>query len=321
MTATLDEYREQAEQIGSDAFLGRLFWYSLSNVRLPHTKMLRLLHQCGIMTQLPLPPTDVDVFKRVCTSVKRNKIPWNSSEHYANFIMREFRDDAAVTRRIVREIVDSKGKRLSFTEMADVIFRRADASLHYVPIDGSITIPPDPDESPASAMFCEISEQYALWQGCMNPAGVRWWIRGFILNLGATMVREGGGVYFVAEDRVRDLDGLEQLAALITSEDHGQVEFHSLPLLDDGKQRDMVRRAFEAETCDAIDAMLVDVIAIGDEKITTDRYAKMLTEYQQLMSRTKDYEALLENTLATTGTRLQLFQKALLRLRLNVRED
>lgn len=311
MTATLSDYRSQAEGVGSDAYLGRLFWYSLSNVRLPHDQMIRMLHQCGILKDLPLPPTDVDVFKRVCATVKRTRIPYNSTEHFANFIQREFRDTEYVTRRIVREIVDHKGRRLTFTEMGDIRYKRSDASLLYEPIDSDIE---------AYEMWTEIAEGFKLWRGCMNLYGVREWVKRFIENLGATCVRQGGGVFFLAEEHVDRVESLEEFAALINTADCGQVEFHSLPLLDDGKQRDMVRRAFEAETCDAIDAMLVEVADLADKGLTTDRYARVLTDYQQLVARTQSYEALLEDTLANTGTRLQVFQKALLNLRLNVKE-
>lgn len=311
MTATLSDYRTQAEGVGSDAYLGRLFWYSLSDVRLPQTKMIQMLHQCGIMKDLPLPPTDVDVFKRVCATVKRHRIPYNSTEHFANFIQREFRDPEFVTRRIVREIVDHKGRKLSFKEMGDVRYTRKDASIVYEPIEPC---------TEAYEMGLEIAQGFALWRGCMNLYGVREWVRAFIMNRGATMVRKGGGVYFLAEEHVVKLEALEEFAGLINTNDCGTVEFHSLPLLDDGKQRDMVRRAFEAETSDAIDAMLVEVANLADSGLTTDRYATVLTQYQELVTKTESYELLLEDTLANTGTRLRVFQKALLNLRLNVKE-
>ena len=102
----------------------------------------------------------------------------------------------------------------------------------------------------------------------------------------------------------------------------GVVEFHSLPLIDDRKQREMVQRAIEAETVDAIDKYLVELtdLAKSGRPITPEKYAIMMSEFQTLVARTEDYETLLEDKLSTTGRRLTIFKRSLLNVRKNVKE-
>src|SRR5690606_13800316 len=124
-----------------------------------------------------------------------------------------------------------------------------------------------------------------------------------ILDLGGTNVRPNGvgGLYFVKQECAPALEALEKFVSLIP----GEIEVHTLPLIDDMKQRQMVRRAFEAESVDAVDRMLGDIKEVMDrgKKISKDRYASFVTEYQDLLSKTQDYEQVLETALAETHTR------------------
>lgn len=319
MSATLDEYQRQAEKLGSDVYMGRLFWYSLSNVRLPHDEMIRLLAHCNIVRNLPNVPEDFHVFKRVCSSVKRKKLPTGNPDQFDNYRLVEFRDDDTITRRVVRETVDNKGRRLDFTEMMDVVFDRNDSTITGTPIAHELANAADFAGSETLKILNEIVDGFKHWQGCLDALGVRQWVRKMLEDTNATMVK--AGVYFVAEEHVPRIDALECFAAGIASGGWGEVDFHSLPLIDDQKQRDMVKRAFEAETSDAMDAMIQEIGELAGQKrrITIDRYERIVADYQRIMDRTKEYETMLEFTLATTNTRVNVFQKALMNLRLNVK--
>lgn len=309
-SSELREYTEVAERMGHDTWLGRIFFYSLSGVRILHRDVIQNLAAAGILTNLPHEPTDVDVFKRVATKVKRTKVPVaGSPELHQNWIAREFRDDATVTRRIVRELVDNKGRKLKFDEVVDIIFDRKTGDL------GANFLRTDPV---AEQMVDEVRNAYAAWRGSLNSWACREWIRQYVVNLGSVRVRPSGGLYFLKEAHAGKLDALQQFVDSLP----GSCEFHSLPLLDDRRQREFVQRAFEAESTGAVDELLVEMgeIMSSDKQISEDKFHRYVDQYTELSERTHEYANLLEEKLDATGARLSIFQKTLLQLRLSVKD-
>lgn len=320
----LDEYGQRVDSnVDSENLLGRLFWYSMSETRVPHADFVKMLTDNNIVYTPPNEPKDVDVYRRVCSNVKRRKVPTADPDVFENFNLVEFKDDETVTRRVVRERVNTAGKKIGFTELFDVVFDRDSGDVVIKGVNGFKFR----DNTTPAAIRDEIIDQYYLWRGCLNTYTIREWVRRIIMKMGATMVRPGGGVYFVREAHVPQVDAFEALADdmvdYLLSDHDGSLEFHSLPLIDDRKQREMVQRAFEAESVDAIDSLLTEISAISksDRKITKDRYADMLGKYQDLVGKTQEYEELLEQKLASTTSRLDIFQRSLLGIRTKVKVD
>lgn len=315
----LDSYATRIEaQIDPENLLGRLFWYAMSEMRVPHADFVGMLTDVGITTGHPLEPKDADVFRRECSKVKRVKVATNDDDVFENYRMVEFRDDHTITRRVVRERVNNAGRKLGFTELFDVVFDRDTADLVFKSLKDFRFR----NNSTPADIRDEILDQYYMWRGCLNAYAIREWIRNFIMHLGATMVRPGGGVYFLREAHETSIENLETIGVELSEYSQGKVEFHSLPLIDDTKQREMVQRAFEAETVDAIDELIGEItdLSRAKKKITSDRYAGLVDKFQDLTSRTQEYEELLEQKLASTSTRLDIFQRSLLNLRKQIKE-
>lgn len=322
-TGTLGQYADRVEaSIDSDYYLGRLFWYAMPELRVPYKDFQAHLTAAGITSSPPHEPKDLDKFKSTCADVKRNRVPTNNSEVFENYKQVAFHDADTITRRIIRERVNNTGKRVGYTELFDVIFDRETSDLTFKGINGfrfrANTTPADIRD--------QIIDRYYMDRGCLNAYSIREWMRDLIMRLGATKVRPGGGVYFLREAHMKLIESLEILGEALGDYivvDGSRVEFHSLPLLDDEKQREMVQRAFEAETVDAIDALLSEVTELtkAGKVITKDRYAAFLDQFQSLTERTREYEDLLEEKLASTTTRLDIFQRSLFGLRKNVKQD
>lgn len=297
-------------------FLGRLFWYSLADVRVPQTECARMLRAAGFSATPPPMPKDLDVFKRVCTATKRDKIATAEPDVFENYLLVPFRDDKMVTRRVVRQMVDNKGRKLGHDELIDIIFDRATSAIRTERVGTAVC------HGMCKDIVGQIVSEFALWQGCLTTYAVREWIRNHILHLGATMVRPGGGVYFLKEALQPQIEGLEKFGLELNASGHGKIDFHSLPLIDDRKQREMVQRAFEAETVGALDTLMIEVATYNRDGavVTADKYKALFATYRELMGKTQDYEALLEQKLASTGNRLELFQDALLQLSKHIKE-
>lgn len=317
----LDAYASRVDgQVDPTNLLGRLVWYSLPEMRVPHDNLATMLDEAGIKAAPPRTPSDADVFRRVCSGVKRLRCSTADPDVFENYRMTEFKDTDTITRRVVRERVNTAGRKLGFKEVMDISFVRSTGDLVIRPIE------PMRPNSVASGIQDEVIDNYYEWRGCFNAQAIREWMRGLLMSFGGTMVRPGGGVYFLQERHLPTVEGLEAIGDVLsdmTVADGSRVEFHSLPLIDDRKQREMVQRAFEAETVDAIDALLVEINALtgSGKKISQDRFTGLMAQFQELTSKTKDYEGLLEDKLATTGHRLQIFSACLLTLRKQVKGD
>jgi hypothetical protein len=299
------DFVERAKNGDSDLWLGMLVWYSVSDVKVSHDAVVRALVAAGIDTNLPLPPKDADVFRRVCSKSERKRIPTDQDGIFENFLVRDLNADTEkVHRRVVGEKVDGKGKRLGYEQLADITFDKKTSTISTRKLG--------PTSIVAEEVVSAVKQGFQAERGTLNSYAVREWIRHFVLGLAATQVRPGGGVYFVSESYHDKLVALEKFCSQIP----GNVEFHYLPLIDDKKQREMLQRAFESETADEIDKLLVEITEIkgAGKKITQSRYEDFLKKYHELMSKTESYGELLEEKLSTTQSRLEVFMRSMLEL-------
>jgi hypothetical protein len=307
MSTTFEQYAERIAH-GQNAFLGRLCWYSVpESVLIDHEEVFKILVLSGLGGHVPKPPGDADVFRRVTTASARKRIPTDDPNIFENYLVRDLPGGKVITRRVVREIVDSGGRRLSYDEVAELTFVKKDATLGCRhDLNGS--------PSAVGKDICEaVRKRFQAERGALNSYGIRATIRAVLEAAHATNVRyPTGGVYFVGEEHVKKLEGLERLAEKIPA-----ITVHVLPLIDDTKQREMLKRAFEAESVDAIDKLLTEITELRQSgtAISTDAYAAYVTALNDLSEKASEYEALLEGGLHTTTSRMKIFKKAVIGLK------
>lgn len=313
-TTELTQLRRRLAAEDPDLFLGRLFWYTVSEVRIPHRRLVLMLKKAGLTTRPPNEPKDIDTFTRICSAMKRDKVPTADPNEFLNFRTVQFKDADTITRRVIRERVNNAGRKLEVTELFDISFdRTAD--------HGDLVCKLRPGQrwkngTTINEIRDQIIDDYYHWRGCLNAWAIREWMRHFIIDENrATIMRPGGGVYFLSRDRVSVIESLEALEAPLARylvSDTGTVEIHSLGLLDDRKQRERLRKAYEAETIGAIDEMLVEISAInkGHKKITQAAHKKLVVQAAELAARTDEYANLLSAKLDSTDNRVELFREA-----------
>lgn len=323
MNTALDAHIARVNSQDHSVFLGRLIWYTVSEVCVDHASVVAGLNKVGLTSQLPPAPRDHDVFRRVASNANVKKVATNVEGVFENYLVREVagRGEEEIVRRIVCETVDRGSRNLNYNaDLRDVIFNRNTGVISVN--DLSIPNMSDLDDIRRRAMCDSITNsirnEFNTWRGKLNSYAIREFIRKIVMRqFAATLVREGGGVYFVQEDQAASVDALEQFVESIDG-----ASFHSLPLVDDRKQRDMVRKAFEAETIDEIDKMMSDINEIKQKgtRLSSDTYGKILSRYQELTSKTQGYGKMLEENLGETNTRLNLFQSAVVQLRTQVKQ-
>lgn len=315
MTATnlLDAHVRQQNALDKALFLGRLAWYSIPECRVSHAQVVQSLTSVGLGLVLPQVPKDFDIFRRVSTQAAKKKVPVaNVPGVFENFLVREVagRGEDIVTRRIVAERIDRKAKKLDYNvDLFDIEFNKATAVITIKQLSQTA-------EPTAHAITQEIQQEFLAQRQMLNAYAIREFVRKLLLGWGATCVRDG--VYFVAEDMAAEVEKLEQMVNGLPND----AFFHSMPLIDDGKQREMVKRAFQIETADAIDAQMTEIneIHASGKEITIDRYSRILSDFQNLTKKTEGYRELLDVELGETDSRLLLFQTAVVQLRAKVKD-
>lgn len=117
---------QQKGKVDRSALLGRIMWYTVpENTMLDYTEVINELMAVGLNRHLPGQPADSDVFRRVSKNAERRRVQRSATE-FENWMMRDVasRNEDTITRRIVVEVVDSKGRRLQYEQVADIEFER-----------------------------------------------------------------------------------------------------------------------------------------------------------------------------------------------------
>lgn len=308
--ADFKTYSDRIRGMGADNWLGSLAWFSVSeSVSVNHDEFRQHLLAAGLdLAFLPPTPRDDDVFRRVCTQAQRKRVP-TAAGTFENVLVRDVsRQNNTVIKQIVVEEVDAANKRLSYTPVYEVAFDGTSIQSGYVGVGlhGGV-----PGASPsADAVLADIDSGFHAQKGKLNSYAIREVIRRVLGRSQATTVRSGGGVYFVMAAHVDHLAALEGLAERLDG-----VSVHSLPLLDDVKQRTMVKEAFEAETVGEIDRRLgeIDAILNGPE-IPESKFLALNNEMQELIDKAESYSDLLEESMGNAEFRMKVYRKKMVSL-------
>lgn len=321
----LEEHVRRANQQSPDVFLGRLCWYTVHEMRgtghemiVSHKEVVQGLVKVGLGDkQIPPYPRDFDVFRRVSKDAEIKKTPVAGRPGvFTNYKLVEVsgRGDQLIVRRIVMETVDSSGQKLDYKQLRDITFDRDTCAITFASCDDYLA-----DVDTARKISDKIQAHFLAQRGMLTSWSVREFIRRLLTSQGATCVRSGGGVYFLEEANAEHVAAVEDFVNGLPG---GVGEFHSLPLIDDGKQRDMIKRAFESETAGAVDELMIEIrdIRKAGQEITQDRYGRMVSQYKALRSKTKKYGGILETNLAETKSRLELLETGIVKLSENIKQ-
>lgn len=291
--------------------LGNLVWYSISGVKVEHAKLKELIEGTFLEGTEPPKPKDADTFRRICSNAERKKLETGDPEIFKNILIRTASapNEDLIVRRIVVEVVTPSNKRLDYFQTIDVSFNKKTTAITFTVHKW------DPI---AQDIANEIKAEFYSWRGNLNSYAVREWIRNAIIQMKATHVKPTGGIYFVSDSHESQLEELEKLVANL-----GTSSVHYLPLVDTGKQRDMLKAAFESESIGEIDELLAEISAICQDptkKITEKAYEQMMDRFDHLGDKLDDYNGILKTNLGQVDARLQLFEHGLRKLQPHIKK-
>lgn len=307
------EYTEKMKQADPDLFLGRLAWYTVSNVTIKHEKLVQLLVQNNLSGFLPKVPADSDAFRRVCSNAEKRRVATGDSNVYDNYLVRKMGKGGKLIAHIVRERVDANTEKVAFvSELCKLTWTKT-------PSGAVVEYKCQGNDAVAESIAQEIIRAYHAETGTMNSYAVRELIRRVVMSMNATNVRgNGGGVYFINHDHNSRLDDLEGFAKTLP----GDVQVHSLPLLDDNKQREMLRRAYESEAIEDLERTIDEIIELktSGKKVTSNVVAGFLDTLQRAKAKDREYSGLLQTSLDSAASRIQILTRQVMELSAKVED-
>jgi hypothetical protein len=295
------------EKYDENMFLGYLVWYTVSN-------QAQILHSEFVATvvanlddfvdiRLPPAPRQVDVFKRACTENQRRNQPATDDDHTSTEYM--IRDVSAnsteIVRILVRESRDSEGEQLDYDELVKLRFLRKSEKIVIEAIDAGWG-----NDDVAVEIVNDVESYFESQTGILTAFAIRKYIRDLIhAEVYGISVKDSGGVYFVGSKYAN-------IVAILCGIIDGLngSSFQMVPIVDDSKQREMLKAAFEEDSIGEIDKLIGKMTEIlqADEKtkLTVDAYATFKASFDVIKNRVLEYSDLLDEAMETTASRLEI---------------
>lgn len=246
-----------------------------------------------------------DAFKRACRYSERTSLPIPYTDNTANILIRSVSTSAAeVERHMVMEIVDPNGKTLEYYTVGELKFDRINEVLNVKQM--SI----DPDINPLIDSSIELFRlKFGEAVAHIDPQVIRRMIREQLDRMGAIGVRRQGSVYFYPAKYKAQGEALEELCAGL----NGGSVFHNLPLVDDTKQREMIRAAFEEEVHEEATESIKQLMAKREsgDKITARSWAEYHKRLRDLHERRAEYESLVTHEITKAEIELTAYEEHL----------
>jgi len=319
MTTTIEltDYNKHLTSLDSSNFLGYLMWWSVSDSLVGHAQFLEAATELGLEGFVPGPSSAPDAFRGSFENGQRRSIPTDDPDVRINVLVRQVvATSNEILKRVVLEEVGAHEERLSYREAYEVRFVKDDPDHLQWRSLGSLD---GAHANEVRALVHSLAAQYQARRLSLNGQVVRHMIRRLLDDVFAVCVRDGGGVYFVGTDYNARLEALEALAARFP----GSISVHSLPLLDDRKQRDMLRTAFEDEANKDVERIIAETTRILAEgktgkTIGKRKFTTLQAQYLQLREKVGAYNDLLESQQNTASMRLEVLGAQLASLIANV---
>lgn len=297
-TPTFTTYLTQVRENPNIPVLGFLVcWYVPEALRIEHAAVERSLDSVGLKDFTPPEPRDADVFKRICTSSAKRRQPTKSDDVFENILVREVgKDEDRIWRHVVVEEVDGSNRRLDYFQPYEVVFDRSKGRITQRSIGKK--------HAGGQRVIDEIKATFELDRGRLNAYSIREMVRYIVTRkLRATTVRPSGGVYFVAAEHTETLAALDQFVNGLPL----GTQLDVIPLIDDERQRAMVRRAFEEESVGEVDKLIMEMSELGaSSRITPGKWTDIKDRYDLLRTKVREYSDVLGEALELTAARLEV---------------
>lgn len=333
MTASVTDYSSAAAALPDEYFLGQIVSFTICENDIELETARDALSNLNLRTDtLRKRLRPIDAFKKAANeiAVKFDRdvaiqgeqhsllvrpVGQDSSESHRHVVFERAIFRAGQRRRVEHEtiwkLMYDRGKRQKDgTIVDDQIY------AEQQPMIGGVQLTPTEQmwiDEHIGANGDKLRERYQHWCTHLDSHALRTFVREYITDLlgGISTKGNAGGQYFVEQKHVAELRDLMKFVKAVGS------RMHLIPLLDIVEQRDMLADAFLQETMDEIRQQMVLINGImknQSRSITEDTYDQFVGTAAKLLGKHKNYATLLDQSLDTADTELQIFQQQVLGL-------
>ena len=309
MPNILDNYVKQVQKRDVE-LLGLLAWYSVpSTAEIEYADFIKLIADNDAPISKMKPPSPNNVFRRACSHSKLSKQPGPDDDITCNYMFRDVSyDKTYIYKALVEEQVDKDNHTLDHRVIADIHF---DKGTHNILCKTKIAH--DDYARPALDALMAAMEGFVQNKGTkihdlIIRESARRALEGPLMSVG---VRPGGVVYFVSTDKADELAALEAVINGVP-----EANFHILPLIDDSKQRDMLKEAFEEESIGQTRELMSEIAKAleNSDGVPASKFISLQEQYAKMKDKMDAYKKLLNDSLTEADTTLTLANQQIVAL-------
>lgn len=327
--AVLSNYTDAIAALPQEAFLGSLVYFTITNADVNLTEAYKDVEALGLPTlRLPDVLRPVDAFSKAAKEFAHKFRPIDGVR--SEIMVRPVgADGEQVHRHIILEravIERGKKRRIAYEKVGELIFTRGTKKKGIYEGFGVVA------RETTEFLQRELTEDERGWitsrietfqsrfdhlLNYMDSHAVRTFVRETVYDLSGVCVRQSGGLYFVRQNHA------DKVAALKGWTESIHSEFHSLPLLNLGEQRDMILSAFEDEAVAEVERLMGEVNKIlADPNRTIE--AKTFDAYglraAELSSKVNEYNSMLGARADRASIEIDMYTQQVLTLSGRIRE-
>lgn len=292
-------------QVPDELTLGYIAWYTITKPEITHEELSGLVADLGLDQGIvPPEPRIADAFKRACRYSERKGLDLPGSENKGNFLIRAVaQTPTEIERHMVLEVVDPEGRTLTYQTVVEFKFVR---STNVLKVSRTRVGEYDPLVEDSLNMFMENFKQATVF---IDAQLIRRTIRCQLDAMLAFPVRRQGSVYFIPQKEKTKTLALELLCTKLGP---GSA-FHSLPLVDTTKQREMVHAAFEDELHEESTQLISEMKRVKGE-LTPRAWAAYREKLRHIRDKYNEYAGLVETEITQASFELDVIERKLLAL-------
>ena len=281
--------------------LGMLAWYTVpTSAEIEHKQFIHLIDQHKAPIDRINIPSANNVFRRACSVATMKKQTGPTDDSSCNYTMRDAGNEPSfIFKCLVEETVDGKNHVLDHRTIADISLAKDTAKMHFECKISDDDFAWDAYSEVKHTLESFIKSKSLIMHDLVIREAAR---RAVEYNLLGVRVRQGGGVYFVALDKCKELESISNVINSI-----GAASFDMLPLVDDEKQREMLRVSFESESVGETQVLISEARELlKSDKITAKKFIEMQTRYASLKSKMAEYSGILNDSLDNSKEALNI---------------
>lgn len=287
------KYVDTHQDLPPEVILGHIAWFHISDGRFDPKHIESEFARLGLNAQfLPKAINPADGWEKATKEIQGTKYAIPGTDHRAELMVRDVtRDKERIVRHVVREVRDSRGVRLTHSAVAEIVFYKAQTR-------GGVVDHSSVRERAAMATGVPVEEQhfirdalavyadaYQRFTNYHDGQRIRVIARDYLLYLNGVALK--AGVYFVHSNRQPELLRLQEFMKSLAG-----CTLALCPLADIPSMREEVVSCFEREAVKDFTNVVSEIqtlYATRSGNLSSAAYAKVLRQYQSVMSKSVEY--------------------------------